>query len=144
MCGAIFEEARRRDMRAACKAIGRCDTGCAVITPGFALRARYVIHAVGPVWHGGNCGEPELLASCYSNAIDLAVENGCRSLAFPLISSGIFGYPKEEAWRVAIAACAEALSRHGDSAPDVTFCVLGDESHALGSRVLGELSARAL
>lgn len=139
VCGAIFKEAGHDEMQRACDAIGGCKTGSAVITPGFALKARYVIHAVGPRWRGGVRGEAELLASCYEKSIDLAVENGCASIAFPLISSGIFGYPKEEAWRVALTACEKALSKHGDSAPDVTFCVLGEDSYALGSKVLREI-----
>ena len=142
VCGAIFKNAGHDELQKACDAIGGCDTGGAVITPGFALKARYVIHAVGPVWRGGRNGEAELLASCYSESIRVAVENGCKTIAFPLISSGIFGYPKEEAWRVALTACADTLSRYGDLAPDVTFCVLGEESHELGSSVLRELAGQ--
>lgn len=139
VCGAIFEEAGRRDMQAACDAIGHCDTGSAVITPGFALKASYVIHAVGPIWEGGGRGEAEFLASCYSKAIELAVENGCESIAFPLISSGIFGYPKEGAWRVAIASCLAKLDELGERAPEVTFCVLSETSRELGEETLREL-----
>lgn len=140
VCGAIFKEAGREELQKACDAIGGCKTGGAVITPGFALKARYIIHAVGPRWHGGGNGEADLLASCYSESIRIAIENGCKTIAFPLISSGIFGYPKEEAWRVALTACTEALSKHGELAPDVTFCVLSDEPYELGSRLLQELS----
>lgn len=139
VCGAIFEKAGRRDMQAACNAIGHCDTGSAVITPGFALKARYVIHAVGPVWKGGDCGEEGLLAGCYAKAIELAVENGCKSIAFPLISSGIFGYPKEGAWRVAMGACLAKLYETGEQAPDVVFCVLNEEARELGEETLREL-----
>ena len=138
VCGAIFAQAGRHDMQAACDAIGHCDTGDAVITPGFALKARHVIHAVGPVWHGGGRGEAGLLASCYARSIELAVENGCKTIAFPLISSGIFGYPKEEAWRVAIGACRDTLERLGDRAPGVVFCVIDDATRDLGERVLSE------
>lgn len=140
VCGAIFEAAGRTELQAACDAIGHCDTGNAVITPGFALAARYIIHAVGPVWCGGSEGEEELLASCYARAIDLAAENGCASIAFPLISSGIFGYPKEAAWRVAVGACQAKLDELGESGPDVVFCVLSDSSLELGKRVLAEVS----
>ena len=108
-------------------AIGHCDTGDAVITPGFALKARHVIHVVGPRWHGGERGEEELLASCYAR------------IAFPLISSGIFGYPKEEAWRVALGACREKLEQLGKRAPEVVFCVISDSSRDLGERVLSEM-----
>lgn len=141
VCGAVFEEAGYDEMAAACAAIGHCDTGDAVITPGFALPARYVVHAVGPVWRGGDVGEAELLASCYARAIDLAVENGCESIAFPLISSGIFGYPKEEAWRVAIASCSAKFDQLGDRAPDVAFCVLSDSSRDLGEKALAAWAA---
>ena len=140
VCGAIFSAAGRSDLQAACDAIGHCETGDAVITLGFACKARYVIHAVGPIWSGGGSNEPELLASCYARAIDLAVENSCKSIAFPLISSGIFGYPKEAAWRVAIGACTDKLAELGDRAPDVTFCVISDSALELGSAVLAEFS----
>lgn len=140
VCGAIFAAAGRRELQAACDEIGHCDTGSAVITPGFALRARYVIHAVGPRWSGGGSGEPELLASCYDRALELAVEHGCASVAFPLISSGIYGYPKEEAWRVALATCRVKLAELGDRAPDVFFCVISDQSLELGERMLAEMA----
>jgi O-acetyl-ADP-ribose deacetylase (regulator of RNase III) len=87
----------------ACRPLGGCPTGDARITPGFRLPARFVIHTVGPVWHGGNRGEPELLASCYRRSIELAAENGLRSLAFPGISTGVYGYPKAPAARIAVA-----------------------------------------
>lgn len=140
VCGAIFSAAGRRELQAACDEVGHCDTGSAVITPGFALRARYIIHAVGPRWSGGGSGEPELLASCYDRALELAVEHGCASVAFPLISSGIYGYPKEEAWRVALAACRAKLAELGDRAPDVLFCVISDQSLELGERMLAEMA----
>lgn len=143
VCGAIFKEAGRRDMQAACDAIGHCDTGDAVITPGFTLKARHVIHAVGPVWHGGGRGEAGLLASCYAKSIDLAVENGCKTIAFPLISSGIYGYPKEEAWRVAISACHDKLEQLGKKAPEVTFCVVSESSREIGEKVLSEMDDEA-
>lgn len=143
VCGAIFDAAGYRKLKAACNEIGHCDTGDAVITPGFALKARYIIHAVGPIWRGGNNGEAELLASCYAKSLDLAAQNGCASIAFPLISSGIYGYPKQGAWRVAISACLESLDRLGERAPDVFFCVLSDESLELGERILAELSGAA-
>ena len=139
VCGAVFEEAGFDEMRAACAAIGHCDTGDAVITPGFALKARYVIHAVGPIWSGGRNGEAELLASCYKRSLDVAAENGCTSIAFPLISSGIYGYPKEEAWRVALQACSSWLREHDELDMKITFCVLSESSKALGERTLDEL-----
>ena len=140
VCGAIFDEAGYHDLQMACNEIGHCNTGSAVITPGFALKARYVIHAVGPIWSGGNHGEAKLLASCYTTSIDLAVEYGCASIAFPLISSGIYGYPKEGAWRVALTACLDKLSQLGEKGPTVVFCVLGDASLQLGNTILSELT----
>ena len=112
VCGAIFAAAGRTALDKACRAIGHCDVGSAVITPGFNLPARYVIHAVGPIWQGGTRGEAALLQSCYTRALHLAQENGCESIAFPLISSGIFGYPKPQALRVAINAIEEFLLKY--------------------------------
>ncbi len=112
VCGAIFAAAGRTALKKACRAIGHCDVGSAVITPGFNLPARYVIHAVGPIWQGGTRGEAALLQSCYTRALHLAQENGCESIAFPLISSGIFGYPKPQALRVAINAIEEFLLKY--------------------------------
>jgi O-acetyl-ADP-ribose deacetylase (regulator of RNase III) len=86
----------------ACKQIGGCPTGEARITPGFQLPARYVIHAVGPVWYGGKHGEAALLASCYQNSLQLAADYGLRQIAFPAISTGAYGYPFDEASRIAI------------------------------------------
>lgn len=139
VCGAIFRSAGHDDMQGACAEIGRCDTGDAVITPGFALNARYVVHAVGPVWEGGRSGEAELLGSCYKRALDVAAENGCESIAFPLISSGIYGYPKDAAWYVAVKACFDWLGEHDDQNMSITFCVLSEESKQLGESVLDDL-----
>lgn len=114
VCGAIFAAAGAEDLTRACEAVGGVATGAAVVTPGFALPAKYIIHTAGPVWHGGGAGEPELLASCYKSSLKLAAEMGCRSVAFPLISAGIFGYPKDEAMRVAEASIREFLREDDD------------------------------
>jgi O-acetyl-ADP-ribose deacetylase (regulator of RNase III) len=101
--GAIHRAAGTADLRAACAAIGGCRTGDAVATPGFALPARWIIHAVGPRWKGGGHSEAELLASCYRRSLEVASGLGARSVAFPAISTGIYGYPPEEAAEVAVA-----------------------------------------
>src|SRR5262245_46191631 len=96
VCGAIHRAAGP-ELAQACAQVGGCPTGDARITLGFRLKARFVIHAVGPVWHGGNAGEPVLLASAYRASITLAKQHGLRSIAFPAISTGIFGYPLDAA-----------------------------------------------
>lgn len=100
--GAIHRAAGQRELQEACRALGGCATGDAKATPGFALPARWIIHAVGPRWSGGNKGEAELLASCYRRSLEVADELGARSVAFPAISTGIYGYPHEAAARIAV------------------------------------------
>ncbi len=89
----------------------RCPVGEAVITPGFKLPAKYVIHTVGPVWHGGKSNESTLLANCYRNSLDLALKNGVKTIAFPSISTGAYGYPKEEAAKIAVSVMQEYESK---------------------------------
>ena len=107
VCGAIFAAAGP-DLDAACAQLGGCPTGDARATPGFRLPARWIIHAVGPVWHGGDAGEPDLLASAYRRSLAVADEIGARSVAFPAISTGIYGYPLEPATDIAVRTCNEA------------------------------------
>jgi len=108
VCGAIHRAAGPK-LAAACAAVAPCPTGDARITPGFALAARYVIHAVGPVWHGGQRGEPELLASAYRASLELARQAGVKSIAFPAISTGIYGYPLDRATAVAVSTVRSEL-----------------------------------
>ncbi|CAM5583999.1 O-acetyl-ADP-ribose deacetylase [Rhodanobacter lindaniclasticus] len=112
----------------------RCPTGEARITPGFDLPARHVIHTVGPVWHGGAQGEPELLARCHRNALRLLREHGLRTIAFPAISCGVFGYPVAQAAAVAVATLREELA--GDDAIGVTVCCFSDSVRAVFQRAL--------
>jgi len=125
VCGAIHR-ASGPELAAACATLGRCPTGEARITPGFRLPARFVIHAVGPVWKGGGAGEPELLASAYRCSLRLAASEGLQSIAFPAISTGIFGYPLDAATRVAVAAVRSELEA-ASSVSRVVFACFGDE-----------------
>lgn len=110
----------------ACRRLGGCPTGEARITRGYRLPARYVIHTVGPVWRGGQHGEPALLAACYRNSLALATEHGIRSIAFPAISCGVYGYPVAHAARVAVATVREHL--HAQDMPGhVVFACFGSE-----------------
>lgn len=112
VCGALFDGAGRESLARACNAIGHCDTGDAVATPGFALPARFIIHAVGPIWRGGGAGEADALRSCYERSLALALELGCESIAFPLISTGTFGYPRAEALAIVQSVVAAFLAEH--------------------------------
>ncbi|MBR3307578.1 MAG: macro domain-containing protein [Lachnospiraceae bacterium] len=138
VCGAIFRAAGHDKLQAACDAIGHCDTGSAVITPGFDLKAKYIVHAVGPVWNGGGNGEEALLKGAYKRSLELAYENECHSIGFPLISAGIFGYPLEGAWSAAIQACREFFEENPGCGIKVVFAVLDDRIMAAGEKVLGE------
>lgn len=138
VCGAIFRAAGHAKLQAACSAIGHCNTGSAVITPGFDLKAKYIIHAVGPVWSGGNNREPQLLYGAYYKSLELAVENGCHSIGFPLIYAGIFGYPKDKAWRKAIQACNDFFKKNPDADLKIIFAVLDDSILELGQQTLDE------
>jgi O-acetyl-ADP-ribose deacetylase len=127
---------------AACRALPevtpgvRCPTGEARITAGFQLPARYVIHTVGPVWHGGQSGEAALLASCYRSSIALAVEHHVRSIGFPAISCGVYGYPPEQAVRVAIATLSDVLAAHPDM--DVQLCCYDERMAAIWQQALNQ------
>lgn len=119
------------ELLAACRLLGGCKTGDAKITPGFRLPAKYVIHTVGPVWRGGTNGEPELLASCYRRSIELAIENGVRTIAFPAISCGIYGYPIDAAADIAVSETKRLLGVSADI-DRVLLVAFGDDvRHAL-------------
>jgi O-acetyl-ADP-ribose deacetylase (regulator of RNase III) len=112
VCGAIFHAAGEEELQAECDGIGSCKVGDAVITGGYHLFAKHIIHAVGPIWQGGKHNEEKLLHDCYRNALNLAQKHELESIAFPLISSGIYGYPKDQAIKVAINAISEFLMEH--------------------------------
>jgi O-acetyl-ADP-ribose deacetylase (regulator of RNase III) len=125
---------------AACEQLGGCATGNAKITPGFRLPARYVIHAVGPVWNGGDSGEDDLLASCYRTALDLAAPHGIVSIAYPAISTGIYRFPAERAARVAVGTVVAELSAMRHDVTRVVFCCFSQSSadeHATAFAELG-------
>jgi O-acetyl-ADP-ribose deacetylase (regulator of RNase III) len=121
------------ELLAFCRTLGGCPTGEAKITPGFRLPAKYVIHTVGPVWLGGGRGEAQRLTSCYRNCFRLAKEHGLRSLAFPAISCGAYGYPREAASRIAVAECRAALA--DNPALDRVLLAAFDESMAEALRM---------
>jgi O-acetyl-ADP-ribose deacetylase len=125
VCGAIHRAAGP-ELARACGLLGNCPTGDARVTPGFQLPARFVIHAVGPVWRGGNAGEADLLASAYQAALRLANERGLRSLAFPAISTGIYGYPLREATEVAVRTVRRVLEA-GSTVDQVIFACFAPE-----------------
>jgi O-acetyl-ADP-ribose deacetylase (regulator of RNase III) len=116
----------------ACRPLGGCKTGDAKATPGFRLRARWVIHTVGPVWRGGYAGEPNLLASCYRRSLEVADELGARSIAFPAISTGVYGYPPEEAATVAV----DTLRSTATSVEQVRLVAFDDRTLALYEALL--------
>jgi len=126
VCGAIHRAAGPA-LAEACAALGGCPTGEARITPGFRLPARHVIHAVGPVWQGGARGEPEQLAGAYRQALMLCGEHDLDSIAFPAISTGVYGYPLEQATAVAVETVREWLAGH-EQPKRVVFCVFGAEA----------------
>lgn len=131
--GAIHRAAGA-ELLEACRPLGGCPTGEARITPGFRLPARWVIHTVGPVWHGGDRGEPELLRACYRNSFELALANGVRSIAFPAISTGAYGYPK----RAAAAIAVEEMRRYAARFERIIACCHSGEDLAIYRERLGE------
>ena len=121
-----------------CRTLGGCETGEAKLTKGYRLPCKYVIHTVGPIWRGGARGEETLLTACYENSLLLARENGCQSVAFPLISAGVYGYPLEAALRVA----AETIGCFLEKSDMTVYLVLYDPaSVAMGERLFGDVEA---
>jgi len=137
VCGAIFRAAGASELQEACDRLAPIQTGDAVITPGFRLPARYIIHTAGPVYRDGKSGEAEQLRASYLNSLKRAVENQCESIAFPLISSGIYGYPKGEALQVASSAIQDFLSDHD---LEVYLAVFDKASFVISEKLLGEVT----
>lgn len=135
VCGAIHAAAGP-ELEAACAALGGCATGDAKITSGYRLPARHVIHAVGPVWQGGRHGEDELLASCYRRSLEIARANGLRSIAFPAISTGIYGFPADRAARIAVTTVAGAA----EDFDRIILCCFSDDSAAHHRRALAKIT----
>jgi len=133
VCGAIFAAAGAEELQAACDRLAPIKTGKAVVTSGFGLPAKYIIHTAGPIYRGGDHGEEALLRSCYASSLKLAAEHECGSVAFPLISSGIYGYPKYLALRAATDAIRAFLRKHD---ADVYLVMFGDEALAIDRELL--------
>jgi O-acetyl-ADP-ribose deacetylase (regulator of RNase III) len=138
VCGATFKAAGPEKLQAECAALGGCKTGQAVITSGFKLPAKYIIHTPGPIWKGGQQGEEALLRQCYTNSLLLAEEYGLESIAFPLISAGIYGYPKKEALEVAVTAIQDFLEH---SEMDVFLVVFDKVAVEISEELLGAVQA---
>ncbi len=142
-CGGVdgaIHRAAGPELLAACRALGGCATGDAKLTPGFALRARHVIHAVGPIWQGGGRGEGELLASCYRRSLEIAHAVRARSVAFPCISTGVYGFPAERAAPIAVAAVRRFLDDpHGFE--EIVFCCFSARDEALYAALLATAAA---
>ncbi len=138
VCGAIFKAAGASDLQEACNKIGYCDTGNAVITKGFNLPAKYVIHAVGPIWQDGNRSEPQLLYSAYSRSLELAKEHKLESIAFPLISSGIYGFPKASALKIAVTAITDFLI---DNDMHVYLVIFDKKSFDIGEKLFSGIKS---
>ncbi len=123
-----------------CRTLGGCETGDAKITRGYDLAAKWVIHTVGPVWHGGDAGEDDLLARCYRRSLELAAENGVRSIAFPAISTGVYDFPVERAAGIAVGAVNRALAEAGEP-EKIIFACFGTDSAAAHRAAIERLGA---
>jgi len=127
------------ELLSACRLLGGCPTGEARLTPAYRLPARFVIHTVGPVWHGGSQGEAALLAACYRNSLVLAGAQGLQTMAFPCISAGVYGYPIEKAAVVAVTTVRDTL-KEVDGLTEVIFCCFSEADLAIYEKVLQELA----
>lgn len=135
VCGAIFKAAGEEELQRECNTIARCNVGEAVITKGYKLPAQYIIHTVGPIWRGGIYNEEELLYDAYTSALNLALEHDIKSISFPLISAGIYGYPKDEAIKIAVAAMTNFLLRND---MDIYLVLYGEDALLLSKKLFPE------
>jgi O-acetyl-ADP-ribose deacetylase (regulator of RNase III) len=126
------------ELKEACRTLGGCPTGDARVTPGFGLPARWVVHAVGPVWSGGQRGEAKLLEGCYRRTFELALEKGARSIAFPAISTGVYGFPKREAARIAL----DVMRTYEGRFDEIIACCFSEEDAAIYRETLAELTSQ--
>ncbi|HKI88441.1 MAG TPA: O-acetyl-ADP-ribose deacetylase [Draconibacterium sp.] len=132
--GAIHRAAGK-DLLAECRTLKGCATGEAKITKGYNLPAKHVIHTVGPVWNGGKYNEPEKLASCYRRSLEIATENKLETIAFPNISTGVYGFPKQEAAKIAISEVTRFLDIHSEI-KKIIFCIFDNENYNIYNRLL--------
>lgn len=138
--GAIHRAAGADLLQAACRPLGGCNTGDAKITPGFHLKAKYIIHAVGPIYREGSEESPRLLASAYRRSLEVAVENGVQTIAFPAISTGVYGYPMEEASRIALQT-AITFARENTSLKLIRFVLFGQPAYQIFAAALAAVQA---
>ena len=135
---AVYEAAGREKLLAERAKIGRMKAGEAALTPAFALDAKYIIHTVGPIWQGGQCGEARQIRLCYENSLRLALEYGCESIAFPLISTGVYGFPKNEALQIALSVFRDFLSEKDML---IYLVVFDRESFALSGKLFADIDS---
>lgn len=133
--GAIHQAAGR-DLLEECKTLHGCNTGDAKITKGYNLPCKFVIHTVGPIYRGGNSNEDKLLYSCYKRSLEVLIENNLRTIAFPAISTGIYGYPKEDATNIACDVVIDMLDKNWDKIDKVCFVCFGDRDYEIYKRIL--------
>ncbi len=129
------------DLVKECRTLGGCDTGDAKITKGYRLKARHVIHTVGPVWHGGDAGEDAALASCYRRSLALAREHGLKTIAFPSISTGVYGFPPDRAAKIAVATVAHETEANPGTLEKVVFCCFDERALKLHQAAVAEVAA---
>lgn len=137
--GAIHRAAGAAELQAACRKIGGCPTGDAVITPGFKLKAKYIIHAVGPIYTPDSPEPPRLLASAYRRSLEVAIENGIKTIAFPAISTGVYGYPMREAAQIALKTAYDFAKEH-DALDLIRFVLFGPSAFESFKAALAELA----